>query len=217
VAAATGAQLGHRTEAARPAGHGRLLEWARLLDGERVWAIEDCRHVSGGLERFLVAHGERVVRVAPKLMAGARKSARERGKSDPIDSTAVARAALREGIGSLPTAHLDERALDIRLLLDHHDISSPSAATISAGCVGICTICGPSFTSLLGRWIAPSGWTRSLGVWPARNRPLGCASRVSWSTRSVNAPARSARWSASWPSWWPPTHRCCWPSRAAAR
>ena len=37
---------------------------------ERVWAIEDCRHVSGRLERFLVARGERVVRVAPKLMAG---------------------------------------------------------------------------------------------------------------------------------------------------
>jgi transposase len=121
VAAVTGELLGHRTEAARSTGHGRLLAWARSLDGERVWAIEDCRHVSGGLERFLVAHGEQVVRIAPKLMAGARKSARERGKSDPIDSTAVARAALREGIGSLPTAYLDERALEIRLLLDHHD------------------------------------------------------------------------------------------------
>jgi transposase len=121
LAAVTGELSRHRTDAARPTGHGRLLAWARSLDGERVWAIEDCRHVSGGLERFLVAHGEQVVRIAPKLMAGARKSARERGKSDPIDSTAVARAALREGIGSLPTAYLDERALEIRLLLDHHD------------------------------------------------------------------------------------------------
>ena len=32
-----------------------LLRWARGLDGERVWAIEDCRHVSGALERFLLA------------------------------------------------------------------------------------------------------------------------------------------------------------------
>jgi hypothetical protein len=28
-----------------------LLIWARGLDGERVWAIEDCRHVSRALER----------------------------------------------------------------------------------------------------------------------------------------------------------------------
>ena len=48
-----------------------VLLWARGLDeGERVWAIEDCRHVSGALERFLLARGERVVRVPPKLMAG---------------------------------------------------------------------------------------------------------------------------------------------------
>jgi transposase len=45
-----------------------LLAWGRGLDPERVWAIEDCRHVSGALERFLVAAGERVVRVPPKLM-----------------------------------------------------------------------------------------------------------------------------------------------------
>jgi transposase len=54
------------------------------------------------MERFLVARGEMVVRVAPKLMAGARRSARERGKSDVIDATAVARAAIREGVERLP-------------------------------------------------------------------------------------------------------------------
>jgi len=47
-----------------------------------VWAIEDCRHVSGALKRFLLARGETVVRVAPTLTAGARSSARELGKSD---------------------------------------------------------------------------------------------------------------------------------------
>ena len=65
-----------------------------------MWAIEDCRHVSGRLERLLVAAGERVVRVPPRLMAGARAAARERGKSDPIDALAVARAAIREGAGA---------------------------------------------------------------------------------------------------------------------
>jgi transposase len=102
-------------------GMQRALVWGRALASERVWAIEDCRHVSGRMERFLVARGETVVRVAPKLMAGARRSARERGKSDVIDATAVARAAIREGVERLPAARLDEQALEIRLLLDHHD------------------------------------------------------------------------------------------------
>ena len=65
--------------------------------------------MSGVLERFLLGRGERVVRVAPRLMADARRSSRERGKSDPIDALAVARAALREGVERLPAAFLDGR------------------------------------------------------------------------------------------------------------
>jgi transposase len=122
VDAATGEQLGCETVPSSAAGSERAIRWARSLGaGERVWAIEDCRHVSGRLERRLICEGERVVRVAPKLMAGARKSARTRGKSDPIDALAVARAAIREGVEALPAAVLEGRALEIRLLLDHHD------------------------------------------------------------------------------------------------
>ena len=121
VDCATGELRSSETVAARDSGHAALLDWARALHSERVWAIEDCRHVSGGLERFLVERGERVVRVPPKLMAGARRGARERGKSDPIDARAVARAALREGIETLPAAFLDEGALAIKLLLDHRE------------------------------------------------------------------------------------------------
>jgi transposase len=121
VEAATGRTLAERTAKARRPGFDELLAWARALGPERVWAIEDCRGVSGAFERFLVADGEWIVRIAPKHMAGARKSSRERGKSDSIDARAIARAALKEGIETLPTAHLDERALEIRLLLDHRD------------------------------------------------------------------------------------------------
>jgi transposase len=121
VEAATAVARGAKTAAAHEDGFDVLLRWARDLDRERVWAIEDCRHVSGRLERFLVARGERVVRVAPKLMAGARDGARTRGKSDAIDALAVARAAVREGIQTLPMAWLDERALELRLLVDHRE------------------------------------------------------------------------------------------------
>ena len=85
---ATGRVLADRTVRARRHSFEDLLRWARRVSGERVWALEDCRHVSGALERFLLARGERVVRVAPKLTAGARDSARERGKSDAIDAVA---------------------------------------------------------------------------------------------------------------------------------
>ena len=88
---------------------------------ERVWAIEDCRHVSGALERFLLARGEAVVRIAPKLTVRERSAARERGKSDAIDAVAIARAALREGLDTLPVARLAGPELDVRLLVDHRE------------------------------------------------------------------------------------------------
>lgn len=65
----------------------------------------------------MLAAGERLKRVPPKMMAHARESARTYGKSDPIDALAVARAALREP--HLPTAYLDETAREVRLLVDH--------------------------------------------------------------------------------------------------
>src|SRR5215217_8608912 len=95
VDAATGRLLGEQTIAARRRSFDALLIWARGHRGERVWAIEDCRHVSGALERFLLAHGEAVVRVAPKLTVRERTTARERGKSDVIDAVAIARGAAR--------------------------------------------------------------------------------------------------------------------------
>ena len=121
VDAATGRVAGDLTVRAKRRAFDDLLVWARGLGGARVWAIEDCRHVSGALERFLLARGEQVVRVPPKLMAGARRSARERGKSDVIDAVQIARAALREGIDTLPIARLAGPELDVRLLVDHRE------------------------------------------------------------------------------------------------
>ena len=61
---ATGQVLGDKTVQVGPRGFAALLGWARGLDGQRVWALEDCRHVSGALERFLLGRGQRVVRVS---------------------------------------------------------------------------------------------------------------------------------------------------------
>src|SRR3954469_19803132 len=121
VAAATGGLLGEETVAVGRDGFAGLLRWARALDGERVWALEDCRHVSGSLERFLIERGERVLRIPTHLTAKARQRARRRGKSDAIDALNVARAALQEGLDTFPAAHLDGPELDLRLLVDHRE------------------------------------------------------------------------------------------------
>jgi transposase len=119
--AVTGVTRGQLTIPASDEGTLDALRFAAELDSERVWAVEDCRHVSGRLERGLVASGDRVIRVAPGLTETSRRAVREPGKSDPIDATAIARAALREGIDMLPVAFLDERALEIRVLNDYRD------------------------------------------------------------------------------------------------
>jgi transposase len=117
-----GRQLATKTtDMTTTAEHLGLLRWAETLEGssEREWAVEDCRHLSRRLEADLLAAGERIKRVPPKLMAHARDSARTYGKSDPIDALAVARAALRHP--DLPVAQLDGPARELRLLVDHRE------------------------------------------------------------------------------------------------
>jgi transposase len=115
----TGRKVAARTVGTRTSDHLVLLAWARQLGEDRLWAVEDCRSMTRRLERDLLAAGERIARVPPKLMAHARDSARTYGKSDPIDALAVARAALREP--GLPVARLDGPERDIRLLVDHRE------------------------------------------------------------------------------------------------
>ncbi len=119
--AGTGASRGEVTIQASDDGALNALRFAAGIDPERVWAVEDCRHVTSRLERALLGAGERVVRVPPSLTGESRKATRTAGKSDPIDARAVALAALRESIESLPVAFLDEQAHEIRVLCDYRD------------------------------------------------------------------------------------------------
>jgi transposase len=114
-----GRKLGERTVAATAEGHLELLGWSRSWP-DHVWALEDCRNLTRRLEADLLRAGEAVRRVPTKLMAGARRSAREPGKSDPIDALSVARAALREP--DLPVARLDGSERELRLLVDYRDV-----------------------------------------------------------------------------------------------
>ena len=113
-----GAQVGAITVAATTAGHLKAVRWAAGWE-QRRWGLEDCRHLSRRLEAELLSVGEVVVRVPPKMMAGVRRSARTRGKSDPIDALAVARAVIREP--GLPVARLVGPSREVRLLVDYRE------------------------------------------------------------------------------------------------
>lgn len=115
-----GRRLGVKTVRTNSEGHLELVRWSAQFD-EVTFALEDCRHLTRRLEADLLAAGCRMVRVPTKLMAGARRAAREPGKSDPIDAEAVALAALRHP--DLPVAELDGPAREVKLLSDHrHDL-----------------------------------------------------------------------------------------------
>jgi transposase len=116
-----GRKLGEKVVAATNGGDVEAVMWVRERFGVQVvWAIEDCRHLSARLERDLLTAGQQVVRVPPKLMAQTRASARTRGKSDPIDALAVARAFLREP--DLPIASHDEISRELKLLVDRREV-----------------------------------------------------------------------------------------------
>ena len=97
-----------------------LVAWSTLLAAERLWALEDCRQLTRALEQRLLAAGEQLVRVPPKLMAPQRRAGRMRGKSDPIDALAVAGAALREPRLDHPRPG-EQRLRELKLLVDHRD------------------------------------------------------------------------------------------------
>ena len=172
----TGRVRGSREIDADDAGHLAAVKWARGLDDERVWAIEDCRHVSRRLEQALIAAGERVVRVAPHRMGASRKGEREPGKSDEIDSLAVARAVVKDGVEQFPAAYLDERAMEIRLLADHrNDLIAERTRIQNRLCWHLVVLCPELEASLRKRSLSE---TRQLDRIDRRLRRLTLEARV---------------------------------------
>jgi transposase len=115
-----GRKLGQKTIATTSRGHASASRWARAKFGDDlVWGVEDCRGLTGRLERDLLDEGFRVVRVPPQLMSHVRASSREPGKSDPIDALAVARAVLREP--DLPLAFHNPVSWELQQLVRRRD------------------------------------------------------------------------------------------------
>jgi transposase len=92
-----------------PAGWQEVHRWATSQDPETQWGIEGAGQYGHGLAQQLVAAGETVVEVNPRLTAGMRRGSRERGKSDRLDALAVARVVAQEH-EALPTVQTDGTA-----------------------------------------------------------------------------------------------------------
>jgi len=87
--------LGKVRVRACPAQAGQLVAWAAAWP-ERIWAVEGAPGLGRLLAQQLIAAGERVLDVQPKLAARVRLLQTENtGKSDPNDALSVAVAALR--------------------------------------------------------------------------------------------------------------------------
>ena len=87
--------LGKLRVRACPDQAGKLVAWAQAWP-ERTWAVEGARGLGRLLARQLVAAGERVLDVQPKLAARVRLlQAGDTNKTDPDDARSVAVAALR--------------------------------------------------------------------------------------------------------------------------
>jgi transposase len=100
-----GRPLGHLTIATTPAGYRRLLEWARDFGREPRFGVEGTGSYGAGLARFLAAAGCTVIEVSRPN----RQTRYARGKSDPVDAEAAARAVLSgeaTGLAKVDTDHV---------------------------------------------------------------------------------------------------------------
>jgi transposase len=95
-----GRRLGTTMAPATRAGYTQLLAWARGLGEPVAWGVEGTGSYGAGLARFLAGHGQRVLEVNRPDRAARRR----RGKSDPVDADAAARAVQAGEATGVPKA-----------------------------------------------------------------------------------------------------------------
>lgn len=87
---------------------------------DRVWAVEGCAGIGRHVAQRLVADGETVLDVPPKLSARVRVFDTGQGrKTDPVDAHSVAMAGLRSP--GLRQVVADDVTVALRLLVDRRD------------------------------------------------------------------------------------------------
>jgi transposase len=110
-------QLGRHLATTRVAtntrGYRELLDWAQSLGEVQRFGVEGTGCYGAGLARFLTAHDQVVLEVNRPD----RSARRRRGKSDPVDAEAAARAVLAGQATAIPKAgdHLVEMVRCLRV------------------------------------------------------------------------------------------------------
>ena len=94
-------------------GYRELLAWAQRLGEVQGFGVEGTGCYGAGLARFLSAHGQVVLEVNRPD----RQARRRRGKSDPVDAEAAARAVLAGQATAIPKTgdHLVEMVRCLRV------------------------------------------------------------------------------------------------------
>jgi phosphoglycerate dehydrogenase-like enzyme len=114
------------------AGYRDMLRLAKRWP-DRTWAVEGAGGVGVQLAQRLVAYGERVIDVPPKLSTRARMFDVGHGrKNDPVDARTVAVVALRTK--HLRPVVLDDEMVAIRLLSERRCDLVQSAPRRSTSC-----------------------------------------------------------------------------------
>ena len=108
-----GRQLATGQAATTPIGYRALLAWARSLGEVQAWGVEGTGCYGAGLARFLDGQGQVVLEVNRPD----RSVRRRRGKSDPVDAEAAARAVLAGQATAIPKtgSHLVEMIRCVRV------------------------------------------------------------------------------------------------------
>jgi transposase len=84
-------------------GYRELLEWAQSFGDVEAWGVEGTGCFGAGLARFLAAEDQLVIEV----IRPNRQTRRQKGKSDPTDAEAAARAVLAGEAAGIPKAGND--------------------------------------------------------------------------------------------------------------
>src|SRR5688572_28447412 len=88
-----------------------VFKWATEQGAARQWGIEGAWNYGRGLAQCLLAGGETVYEINPRWTAAGRRNARNRAKSDPLDTQAVAMLVWREADALPPVGAEDETVL----------------------------------------------------------------------------------------------------------
>lgn len=107
------------------AGWDTIWTWATALGAARAWGIEGAGQYGRGLAQFLLAAGEIVVEVNPRLTVALRTS----DKSDRADALAVARVVLRDA-ATLPRLQAEDATAVLAVLVAEREEARAEATRI---------------------------------------------------------------------------------------